>query len=144
MKETRLIAVRGEPLGKGTLPAIITPLVGETPAEILDELRAIVPKKPDLLEWRIDFFQAIGDIPAVIDTAWAIRRAADGIPLLLTRRKASEGGQPPAIGEPAVVAMYEAICEARCVDLIDYELSNRPEDIRVLRAVSKDNGIGMI
>jgi 3-dehydroquinate dehydratase-1 len=28
--------------------------------------------------------------------------------------------------------------------LIDYELSNRPEDIDALRAVSKDNGIGLI
>jgi 3-dehydroquinate dehydratase-1 len=144
MKETRLIQAQGRPLGGGALPAIITPLVGKTPAEVLDEVAAIVPKQPDLLEWRIDFFQAIGDIPAVIDTAQAIRRAAGGIPVLLTRRSAAEGGQPLAIGEAEVVAMYRAACEARCVELIDYELSNRPADIRALRAASKDNGIGMI
>ena len=28
MKETKLIAVQGKPLGSGVLPAIITPLVG--------------------------------------------------------------------------------------------------------------------
>ncbi|GHU20112.1 3-dehydroquinate dehydratase [Betaproteobacteria bacterium] len=144
MKESRLIQVRGKPLGGGTLPAIITPLVGKTQAEVLDEVAAIVPKKPDLLEWRIDFFQAIGDIPAVIDMARAIRRAAGGIPVLLTRRNATEGGQPLSIDEPAVVAMYQAVCEARCVELIDYELSNRPEDIKALRAVSQANDIGMI
>jgi 3-dehydroquinate dehydratase-1 len=144
MKETRLIQVQGKPLGGGTLPIIITPLVGKTRAEVLDEVAAIVPKKPDLLEWRIDFFQAIGDIPAVIDTALAIRAAAGGVPVLLTRRNATEGGQPLAIDEPAVVAMYQAACAARCVELIDYELSNRPEDIKALRAASKANGIGMI
>jgi 3-dehydroquinate dehydratase-1 len=144
MKETRLIDVKGRPLGAGTLPAIITPLVGATRAEVLDEVAAIVPKRPDLIEWRIDFFRAISDIPAVIDTALSIRAAAGGTPVLLTRRNASEGGQPLAVGEPAVVAMYRAACEAKCVELIDYELSNRPQDVKGLRAVSESNGIGMI
>lgn len=144
MKETKLIQVQGKPLGGGALPAIITPLVGKTQVAILDEVAAIVPKKPDLLEWRIDFFESIGDIPAVIDTALAIRRAAGGVPVLLTRRNVTEGGQPLTIDEPAVVAMYQAACQAKCVELIDYELSNKPEDIKALREASKANGIGMI
>ncbi len=144
MKETKLIQTQGKPLGGGALPVIITPLVGKHQTEILDEVAAIVPKKPDLLEWRIDFFESIGDIPAVIDTALAIRRAAGGIPVLLTRRNATEGGQPLKIDEPAVVAMYTAACRAKCVELIDYELSNAPADLKALREVSKANGIGMI
>lgn len=144
MKETKLIAVQGKPMGNGVLPAIITPLVGKTQAAILEEVAAIVPKKPDLLEWRIDFFESIGDIPAVIDTALAIRRAAGGIPVLLTRRNETEGGQPLKIDEAAVVAMYTAACNAKCVELIDYELSNAPADLKALREVSKASGIGMV
>ena len=144
MKATRLIEVQGNPLGDGALPVIITPLVGKTQAAILEEVAAIVPKQPDLLEWRIDFFESIGDIPAVIDAALAIRRAAAGIPVLLTRRNVTEGGQPLMIDEHAVVAMYTAACNARCVELIDYELSNAPADLKALREVSKANGIGMI
>ena len=144
MKQTNLIEVHGKPLGDGALPVIITPLVGKTLAAILDEVAAIVPKQPDLLEWRIDFFESIGDIPAVVDTALAIRRAAGGIPVLLTRRNETEGGQPLKINESAVVAMYTAACNARCVELIDYELSNAPTDLKALREVSKANGIGMI
>ncbi len=144
MKQTKLIEVKGKPLGNGALPAIITPLVGKTRAEILAEVAAIVPKKPDLLEWRIDFFTAIGDSRAVVETALAIRQAAAGIPVLLTRRNETEGGQPLSIKESGVVAMYAAACQAKCVDLIDYELSNTPADIASLRAVSQTNGIGMI
>ncbi len=144
MKATKLIQVNGKPLGNGALPIVITPLVGKTQAAILDEVTTIIPKKPDLLEWRIDFFEAIGDSQAVIDTALAIRKAAAGIPVLLTRRNETEGGQPLAIKEPAVVAMYTAVCQAKCVELIDYELSNLPADITSLREVSKANGIGMI
>lgn len=144
MIETRLIQVQGKPLGGGALPVIITPLVGKTQAAILDEVAAIVPKKPDLLEWRIDFFEAIGDIPAVIATALAIRNASGGVPVLLTRRNVSEGGTPIPIAEAQVVAMYAAACQAKCVELIDYELSNAPADLKTLRDVSKGNGIGMI
>ena len=67
------------------------PLVGKTAEAILEEVAAIVPKKPDLLEWRIDFFAAIGEAKAVVDTALAIRKASGGIPVLLTRRNVTEG-----------------------------------------------------
>jgi 3-dehydroquinate dehydratase-1 len=144
MTAIKPILVQGRPLAGGALPIIITPLVGKTEAAILDEVAAIVPKKPDLLEWRIDFFEAIGDVAAVIKTAQAIRKASGGIPVLLTRRNASEGGAPIAIKEPQVLAMYVAACEARCVELIDYELSNAPADLKRLREVSKANGVAMI
>ena len=67
-------------------------MVGRTREAIVDELAAIVPKGPDLLEWRIDFFEAIGDLARVVATARAIRAAAGGIPVLLTRRNVTEGG----------------------------------------------------
>jgi 3-dehydroquinate dehydratase-1 len=144
MNQTRTIQVRGKALGGGTLPVIITPLVGTTRAALLDEVAAIVPKRPDLLEWRIDFFADIGDDKAVIASAQAIRKVANGIPVLLTRRNVSEGGNPIPIAEPAVVAMYIAACEAKCVEIIDYELSNAAADLQRLREVSKASGIAMI
>jgi 3-dehydroquinate dehydratase-1 len=143
MHAAKLIHVQGKPLGGGALPAIITPLVGKSRAAVLDEVAAIAPKKPDLLEWRIDFFDGIGDTALVIDTARAVRAAA-GIPLLLTRRAATEGGQRISIDEAAVEAMYSEVCRARCVEMIDYELSNPRQALQRLRAVSAENGIAMI
>ncbi len=144
MNQTKPILVQDKPLGGGVMPAIITPLVGKTQAAILDEVAAIIPKKPDLLEWRVDFFADIGDAQAVVATAQAIRQAAGGVPVLLTRRNVSEGGEKISIAEPAVVAMYAAACQARCVELIDYELSNDADDLHRLREVSAANGISMI
>lgn len=144
MTPARPITLRGQPIGGGAFPLIITPLVGATPEAIAGELAAIVPKGPDLLEWRIDFFEAIGDTVRVVESARAIRAAAAGIPVLLTRRNTTEGGQPIPIAEPQVVAMYQAACEARCVELIDYELSNDAADLAALRRVSSANGIAMV
>jgi 3-dehydroquinate dehydratase-1 len=138
------IELKGKPVGSGSFPLIITPLVGRTPADLTGELEAILPKKPDLLEWRIDFFEGIAETDLVIETARRIKRAAGAVPILLTRRNTSEGGQSIPLDEAGVVAMYSRACEARCVDLIDYELSNAPENLDKLRAVSAANGIAMI
>jgi 3-dehydroquinate dehydratase-1 len=126
------------------MPSIITPLVGRTRAEVNGELDAILPKQPDLLEWRIDFFEGIVDTDLVVATAREIKRKAGLVPILLTRRNATEGGHAVDMDEAAVVAMYTRACETRCVDLIDYELSNPPEHLRRLREVSAANGVAMV
>lgn len=144
MNSARRIQLAGRPIGDDNFPLIITPLVGRTPGAIDDELAAIVPKRPDMIEWRVDFFDSIGDAASVVDTAQAIRAAADGIPVLLTRRNATEGGQKVPIAEPEVVTVLAAACKARCVELIDFELSNDRGDMAHLRRVSAANGIAMV
>ena len=144
LPSTRLIQVQGQPLGQGALPALITPLIGQTQADLLAEVAIIVPKAPDLLEWRVDFYHDIGDAAAVIDTALAIRRAAAGIPVLLTCRSVAEGGQPLSLSASQVVALYAAACQARCIELMDYELANEVAHLRMLREVSQAHHIGLI
>jgi 3-dehydroquinate dehydratase-1 len=95
-----------------------------------------------MLEWRIDF-EAIGDTarssrPRARSSRGGRHSGA------VTRRNVTEGGQPIPIAEPKVVAMYAAACAARCVELIDYELSNAAADIATLRRVSADSGIAMV
>ena len=144
MASTRPLQLHGRPVGAGDRPVIITPLVGRTSADIDAELQAILALRPDMLEWRVDFFEGIADSTRVITTARAIQRAAAPVPLLLTRRNSTEGGQPVPIDEAAVVALLCRVCEARCVDLIDYELSNAAQDLARLRAVSAAQGVAMV
>ncbi len=40
--------------------------------------------------------------------------------------------------------MYAAACEARCVELIDYELSNAPADLATLREASARHDVAMV
>ena len=105
--QAKLITVNGKPLGGGALPIIITPLVGRTKAAVLDEVAAIVPKKPDLLEWRIDFFEGIGDTRLIhryrARDQVGVRRHTGPARRAATRPRV-ENRFP--IAEPAVVAMY--------------------------------------
>jgi 3-dehydroquinate dehydratase-1 len=140
----KLIHVHGQPLGDGTSPLICTPLVGRTREAILGELAIILAKKPDLIEWRVDFFEGIGNTPLVIELAGNIKQAAGAIPIIFTRRSMNEGGECIALDEDDVVKLYVAACASGCVDIIDYELSNPAENLARLRNTSRDNDVAMI
>ena len=60
MVEPKPIRLKGRPVGGGAFPLICTPLVGRTRDAVLAEVDAVLPKKPDVLEWRVDFFAVLG------------------------------------------------------------------------------------
>ena len=138
------ILVNGKPIGNGRFPTICTPLVGRTREQILAEVALVVAKRPDLLEWRVDFFQEIANTAAVLAVADEIRQAADGIPVLFTRRSVKEGGEPIPLNEGQVVALIEAVCTSGLVALVDFEMNNDPAHIARVRSASRENGIGLV
>jgi 3-dehydroquinate dehydratase I len=144
MTRAKPISLHGKPLAGGATPVICTPLVGAERSELLGEVASVLPTRPDLIEWRADYFAALADTGQVIETARALKGACHGVPLLFTRRIASEGGRSGSLSEPRVVQLYEAVCAARCVDAIDYELSNPGEAFERLRAAARSHDVAMI
>ena len=144
MKSRKLIEVGGQPVGDRTQPLICTPLIGRNRGQVLAEVHKVLIQKPDLLEWRVDYFEALAQTAEVIATAQDIKAAAGGIPLMFTRRSIKEGGMPIALSEDGVVKLYAAVCDSRSVDLVDFEMSNDPDDLRRVRDTSRANGIQMV
>ncbi|PKO61562.1 MAG: type I 3-dehydroquinate dehydratase [Betaproteobacteria bacterium HGW-Betaproteobacteria-18] len=144
MQTSKPIELHGQAIAGGKFPLICTPLVGRTLDKLMAELAVVLPKQPDVLEWRVDFFEAIGDTAAVIAAAQAIKKAAGNIPVLFTRRSTIEGGEKIAINEAQVIAMYTAICASKSIDLIDYEMANDAANIALVRAAAKTNDIKLV
>ena len=138
------LKVRGRTLNTDGHTLICTPLVGRTAEALQAELASILPKGPDVIEWRVDFFAAIHDAVRVVDVARAIRQAAGTTPIIFTRRAAHEGGEPIAVAEDIVIAVYEAVCASGAIDIIDYELSQAAENRAKLRSASRAHGVAMI
>jgi 3-dehydroquinate dehydratase-1 len=138
------IVIRGRPAAEGRVPLLCVPLIGASRDALLAEAAAVRSSAPDIVEWRVDYFGAIDDADAVVETALALRQELPGLPLLFTRRSLREGGQRVQIGEQAVVDVYVAVCEADCVDLVDYEMSNEPARIGAVRDASRRHGIGLV
>jgi 3-dehydroquinate dehydratase I len=140
----RAIQVRGRPLAGGRVPAVCAPLVGRTRERLLAETAAVAAKRPDLLEWRVDFFEGIADTKAVVDVAAALKQAARDIPLLFTRRSSREGGEPIALDEARVVALCRAVCASGQVDLIDYEMSQDAQHVAQVRDAARAAGVQLV
>jgi 3-dehydroquinate dehydratase-1 len=139
----KIIAARGIALG-GETPLICTPIVGRTRQRILAEAASVITKAPDVIEWRVDFFGAIGDSAAVLDVARALRAAAGERPVIFTRRSIKEGGEPVAIDEEQVVRLYAAVCASGLVDFVDYETGNDPGHLDRVRETARAHGTRLI
>lgn len=142
--QPRAIELAGRPAGGARFPLICAPLVGRTRERLLAEAAVVAAKRPDILEWRVDFFDAIGDTAAVTGALAGIKRAAGGLPILFTRRSAREGGEAIPLSEAQVVSLYRAVCATGDVELVDFEMGNDPADVRQVREFSRERGVQLI
>jgi len=90
MKHKPVVGRRGRKKGSET-PLIGRPLVGRTKERLLAGAAGILAKESDLVEWRVDCFDAIAGTAAVPDTARALRSASGTLPFVFTSR--SRGGE---------------------------------------------------
>ena len=90
----------------GPTPLICSPLVGRTRAA-LAEAANVVAKKPDVIEWRVDYFEGIADAKVVVDVAGVLRETAGDMPIIFTRRSVKGRGKI-AIGDEEV-RLYDAV-----------------------------------
>ncbi len=137
------IDIRGRKLG-GDTPLICTPLVGRTHERVLAEAASVVAKKPDVVEWRVDYFGAIGDTAAVLATGRALRAAIGDLPLIFTRRSRREGGESIPLDDEGVVRLYDAVGAADLVDFLDFEMGNDPAHVQCVRDDARKHGTRVI
>jgi 3-dehydroquinate dehydratase-1 len=142
--QPKAIELKGSAVGSGRFPAICAPLVGRTRERLLAEVAVVAAKRPDILEWRVDFFDGIVDTAQVVDVLAGIKQTAGGIPILFTRRSMREGGERIALSEAEVVALYRAVCATGDVDLVDFEMGNDIADVQQVREISRAHGIKLI
>ena len=142
--QPKAITLDGKPLGGARFPAICAPLVGRTRDGLLAEAAAVAAKKPDLIEWRVDFFEAIAQAKAVAELAQRIKSTVQGIPILFTCRSSREGGEKIALSQAEVVNLHRAVCESGQVDFIDFEMGNELDHVRQVRESSRAHAVQLI
>jgi 3-dehydroquinate dehydratase I len=142
--QRKAIELNGKPIGSGRFPVICAPLVGRTRERLLAEVASVAARMPDLLEWRVDFFEGISDAAEVVSLAGQVRLAARGIPLLFTCRSMREGGQAIALSQDQVVALYRVVCASGHADIGDFEIGNTPAHVREMRELSQAHGVKLI
>ncbi|TWI54085.1 type I 3-dehydroquinate dehydratase [Halalkalibacter nanhaiisediminis] len=139
----KIVKVRGREIS-GDHPHICVPLIGKNKLEIINELENVKQKKPDLIEWRADFFEDLDDRLIVMEMLSEIHTHMPDTPILFTIRSEKEGGQPISLLEEEKVQLMAEVCKSGKIDILDYELINEKQDIEFLREESKNHDIRFI
>lgn len=129
-------------LGEG-IPKICVPVTGGTVEELLTQAAQVRGTKADLVEWRVDYFAGMEDIPAVEAALYRLREALGKLPLLFTVRSAGEGGQRE-ISPRAYLALCQAAIASRRVELVDVELFSGEGICREIIGVARENGVAVV
>lgn len=117
----KVIEGRRGSIGSGHRPAIAVSLLGRTATEVLTEARAWSGEPFEVLEWRIDAFEAAQDAEAVCRLAAQLQAAVPEKAWLLTIRSRAEGGVG-ALPDEGIVEVLQALAVAGLGDVLDVEL----------------------
>lgn len=122
---------------------ICVPLIGKTQDELLTNAQGLVDAGADIIEWRVDHFTHVREIPQVLATLAEIRHTLKTLPLLFTFRSKKEGGETE-ISDEAYFELNRQAELSGLVDVIDIELFNDEAQIRALVNDAHQAGVKVI
>ncbi|MBQ9632799.1 MAG: type I 3-dehydroquinate dehydratase, partial [Lachnospiraceae bacterium] len=140
MKNT--VTVRGVKIGEG-MPKIIVPIALETGEEILEAAESVRDAKPDIVEWRADWFDGVFDFAQVEEILQGLRTALGEIPILFTFRSLREGGEK-AIAPDAYARLIGDATATGLVDLVDVEIFVGDELAREIIEDAHSKGVKVV
>lgn len=138
MKQVKVDTVT---IGEGR-PKLIVPLTGRTQEEILLEAHQARKSACDLVEWRIDLFEAFKVEGAVANLSHQVRELIQK-PLIITCRSQAEGGAADLPVEEYYI-LYRHIILNGSVDLIDLELAMPDYIVLGLKNIAYLNNVQVI
>lgn len=135
-----VVKVRNVVIGQG-MPKICIPIAEETEGEVLRAAALLAEEQADVAEWRIDWFQSVFDRKALRTAMEKLRKVLGDIPMLVTFRRAEEGGEK-ALAVHEYKALNMEIADWGLADLIDVEAFAAGEDT-VKEIIAKANKMGL-
>lgn len=138
MSTSRIVKAGNLEIGTG-MPKICVPVIGSTKDEIIEETKKCVEAQPDLVEWRVDFFDNVNDFDAVKEVLAQISDILGTIPMIFTFRTVAEGGNKPIIMED-YVNLNLFVSDLEYAQIIDVEYYMNPARMKELIGQIKKNG----
>ncbi len=110
------------------------PLVSKDKKRLIEESKEVYLLDPDIVEWRVDFFEAVSDINNVTDALLTLSEIIGQIPLIFTLRHSKEGGQANLSQDKRIEIIKKSI-ETDCVDILDVEIDNDIEFLNKIKTI---------
>ncbi|SHI36129.1 3-dehydroquinate dehydratase [Dethiosulfatibacter aminovorans DSM 17477] len=142
MNKSKTVTVKGLRIG-GDRTKICLPLVAESDYDLTAQALELKKMKPDLIEWRVDYYEDCGDKDKVLNALSDLKHVIEDIPLIFTLRTVKEGGMAK-IEDDLRKEVIELSVESGLVELVDIEMSNDKEFIDDMRSITLANGTKII
>lgn len=136
------VQVRNLVIGSG-IPKICVPVMGATTEALMEETKRAAEKTPDLIEWRADYFEDLGEPEALKTAMDAVRKTVGEIPVIFTVRTVREGGRAEMDAETYLYCLSSAI-KMGGFDLLDIEISHGDDVVCMLAAMAHERRIKVI
>lgn len=132
------INLRGKILG-GAEPLICIPIVAGQEKELEQSAKKIVKLRPDIIEWRADYFDDVCDLVKVKRSLRILRSIIQDIPVIFTLRSSLEGGFKK-VEDDIRYEIIKQVISTEEVDVVDIELISGENNIdEIKETVSKHN-----
>jgi len=136
------VKVRGTVIGEG-IPKICVPIVGIKKEDILAEAKAITQIPADVVEWRIDWFESVFEMDALLNVLEELRKELGDIPLLMTFRTSKEGGEK-SVNPEKYAEINITAARSGYVDLIDVEAFTGDDIVRSIIEEAHKAGVKVV
>lgn len=136
------IEVRNIKIGEG-IPKICLPIVGHTQYEITSQAMTIASLKPDIVEFRADWYDECINKDNLIEMLSLIRKLIDKTPLLFTFRTVIEGGIQE-VKKADYLKINKTAIESGLVDMLDIELMIGDDEINELIKLAHSKNLTVV
>lgn len=133
------IVVKNVKIGEG-MPKICLPIVGHTQYEIVSQAMTIASLKPDIVEFRVDWYDSIDDDHVVLEMLAQVRKLIGRVPLLYTFRRIEEGGLRK-ITAKRYTELNKLAIESGLIDMVDIELMAGDRAVKSIVSCAKKNNV---
>jgi 3-dehydroquinate dehydratase-1 len=138
----RAFSIKGKEFGAGR-SWICIPIVSKSKKAIVEDFKGAIDLNTDIIEWRVDYFEDIGDVEKIKEVLDQIKELTQNIPVIFTCRHASEGGRCDLDPEIRYNLFREALATG-AVDLMDIEMLNGEGYINSIRKLVDQYGKKLI
>lgn len=122
---------------------LCVPLVSATRERLVADARHALAYRPDLLEWRADYYEGYPRIEPILEGLAALRDVAGDTPIIFTTRHAEEDGAR-AITVEEKSALIDEASRTGMADLIDIELQYGVSRVASWRQLLHDRNVRVI
>lgn len=118
--------------------------IGTSETDILKQAEKIKKLQPEMMEWRIDYFEDVVLMNKLLEVAGKVKDIMDDIPVLITFRSQKFGGKTKLDSEDAYLNLIKIVIDFKLGYAVDIEQGHVSDRVKGLVEDAKANRVHVV